>query len=729
MNIRILAGLLFLPALLQAVNVNIDGSREGRVYEGIGGVSAGASSRLLYDYPDSIRSIVLDYLFKPNFGGVFQHLKVEIGGGENSTCGSEPSHVITREELDSPVGTRGYEFWLAKEARDRNPDVILDALAWSYPYWFSSTWSQDQADYIVAFLKAAENTWGLTWDWIGACKNERGYNRNWIVDVLRPTLNQNGYSAVKLHAAEEIAKNWDIADAVMRDAALSDALDAISVHYASRAANRTPPSNARAWGKPLWSNEEWSRSGKTWSNSMLLARNINMLYIRDLFTKQSIWCPIDAIYGPNSGSESDANPIRYGATGAMRADMPWCGHYEIYPALWAVAHTTQFAQPGWVYLTSGCGRPSTSTWDGSYVTLKHPTTGDYSIVIVTGSATSYTFNVSGGLSTDIVHVWRTNSSSWFEKQTDITPTGSSFSINCQANSIYSLTTTTGQSKGTAGNPPAEAFPFPYRENYESYSAGATPKYHTDQKGTFEIVADSAGKHLRQILPKEGILWGSNHTTDKPCTMFGDPEWTDYDIIADVYIDGGDVEICSRVANVLTDRGYRLVLAKNGAWQVFINRTRLESGTVGSFNAAKWHNLKLRCSSGTITAFIDGKEVFSVTNQSSRSGMAGLASTYNANMFDDLAVGPVGITATQFNRNTIPGTGQQVRHSSSGKHFFFSSMNGGRTAHDRRKHEKLYSITGKKVVPDPAAHSAGKRQLGTGVYIRAPEADPSAEGKR
>jgi galactosylceramidase len=29
--------------------------------------------------------------FKPKFGAEFQHLQVKIGGGENSSCGSEPS--------------------------------------------------------------------------------------------------------------------------------------------------------------------------------------------------------------------------------------------------------------------------------------------------------------------------------------------------------------------------------------------------------------------------------------------------------------------------------------------------------------------------------------------------------------------------------------------------------------------------------------------------------------
>ena len=183
---------LFASASAFAVTVDIDGSNLGRAYEGVGAVSAGASTRLLFDYADPARADILDFLFKPKFGAGFQHLKVEIGGGENSTCGSEPSHAITRSELANPVSTRGYEFWLAKEARLRNPDIILDALAWSYPYWFSTTWSQDNADYMAAFLKAAKTGWGLDFQWLGACKNEKGYDRNWIVNTLRPTLDRAG---------------------------------------------------------------------------------------------------------------------------------------------------------------------------------------------------------------------------------------------------------------------------------------------------------------------------------------------------------------------------------------------------------------------------------------------------------------------------------------------------------------------------------------------------------
>ncbi len=88
--------------------IRLDPASTGRVFEGIGAVSAGASTQLLVHYPEPQRAEILDFLFKPRFGAGFQHLKVEIGSGENSTCGGEPSYVITCEERPDPK-PRGYE--------------------------------------------------------------------------------------------------------------------------------------------------------------------------------------------------------------------------------------------------------------------------------------------------------------------------------------------------------------------------------------------------------------------------------------------------------------------------------------------------------------------------------------------------------------------------------------------------------------------------------------------
>jgi hypothetical protein len=105
--------------------VTLDGASKGRIYDGLGAVSAGASSRLLIDYPEPQRSEILDYLFKPGYGAALQRLKVEIGADVNSTDGSEPSYMRTASDHDS---SRGYEWWLMVEAYKRNPKNILEVL-------------------------------------------------------------------------------------------------------------------------------------------------------------------------------------------------------------------------------------------------------------------------------------------------------------------------------------------------------------------------------------------------------------------------------------------------------------------------------------------------------------------------------------------------------------------------------------------------------------------------
>ena len=55
--------------------------------------TAGASSRLLQDYPEPQRSDILDLLFTPGVGAGLQVLKLEVGGDTQSTDGTEPSHM------------------------------------------------------------------------------------------------------------------------------------------------------------------------------------------------------------------------------------------------------------------------------------------------------------------------------------------------------------------------------------------------------------------------------------------------------------------------------------------------------------------------------------------------------------------------------------------------------------------------------------------------------------
>src|SRR6266545_1431523 len=463
------------------VAVRLDANSPGRVFEGIGAVSAGGSTRLLYDYAEPYRSRVLDLLFRPEFGAAFHHLKVEIGGGESSTCGSEPSHAITRNELAHPRD-RGYEFWLMREARRRNPRIILDCLPWSFPGWLSGKFTQDSADWFVSFLDVARKQHGLELDWLSAAENENGTNLDWIVNVLRPTMDRRGYSRVKIQAPDDVHKHWEIFKQFQANGTYRDLVSAVGYHYVNGrepwSVDREAPTQqatdlAKSSNKPLWASEEWSTGGGKWDpvGALYVAQLINKLYIRDRITKVEFWAPIDSLY----------DGLPWHDTGFMRADSPWSGHFEVWPGLWAVAHTTQFVQPGWHYLDSACGRLNHEGWQGSYTTLRDPQTGDWSMIATTGAeAAEISLSVGPGLKGGRLHVWKSDASRQFVLQPPLPLSNGSALLRLQPKSIYTITTTTGQSKGAFASPPEKAFPLPYTEDFESYREGVTPRYLADQ---------------------------------------------------------------------------------------------------------------------------------------------------------------------------------------------------------------------------------------------------------
>ena len=233
----------------QKTEIKIDGSGKGRIFEGIGGVSAGASSRLLIDYAEPQRSQILDYLFKPNYGASLQHLKVEVGGDTNSTDGSEPSHMRTR--TDENYG-RGYEWWLMKEAKARNPEIMLDALPWGAPGWIGKGkyYSPDMANYIVKFIQGAKKQHGLDIEYVGIW-NETNYDVGYI-KLLKKTLLANGLTT-NVVAADLYENQWKITDDFKLDPELKKDVYAISVHYARVKGNFYVTGGALDSGKPLWS--------------------------------------------------------------------------------------------------------------------------------------------------------------------------------------------------------------------------------------------------------------------------------------------------------------------------------------------------------------------------------------------------------------------------------------------------------------------------------------------
>lgn len=624
----------------EPVTITINTSEKTDEFDGIGAVSAGASSRLLIDYPEPYRSQILDYLFKPNYGASLHHLKVEIGGDINSTDGSQPSHMRTRDDENYH---RGYEWWLMTEAKKRNPDIILSALPWGAPAWIGNGeyYSQDMADYIVKFVKGAKEHHDLDIKYVGGW-NEKQFDGRWLI-LYRQTLDKAGLSDVKIVASDMNGpphKMWEIADSMVVDPQLKDAIYAIGVHYAHGETFESAL-QLREEGKKLWSTEEgeWN-----WYTMLpypnMRANKLNINYIDRHLTKTLFWSPITSYYDclPAPGS------------GLLHANTPWSGAYQVYPKLWEVAHTTQFARPGWHYIRNASRQLPAG---GSLVTLTDPSGKDVSVIIETTQAHSsqnIIIKPEGRQQFTKLHVWFTDDLNTFMRGEDLLAVDGLFHLEAKPRTIYSLTTTTGQHRGEAVGANPAPFPLPYTENFDNYPNEATPKYLSDQYGAYEVVAyQGRNKVLEQQILNRGIEWAGGQYT---FSILGDMHWTNIEVSADVSFERatgtpkedlfasviarnfqGAVWAAFTTTNPI---GYSLILYASGRWTLTTDFQVLAEGYV-DLGDQKWHNLKISCHNNTITGWINDQKVCEVHDTRYRNGLAGIGSSFDPVLFDNLKI--------------------------------------------------------------------------------------------
>lgn len=121
-----------------------------------------------------------------------------------------------------------------------------------------------------------------------------------------------------------------------------------------------------AWNESRFTDEEGSIADNR--SARCLTRCMNRQYITKCRTNLIQWHLISSFYDYSS----------WARCGVAVANTPWSGFYEVTNPTWAIAHTTQFSQPGWRYLTLDNG-VNLLKLGGSFVTR---TDGkDYSIVI------------------------------------------------------------------------------------------------------------------------------------------------------------------------------------------------------------------------------------------------------------------------------------------------------------------------------------------------------------
>jgi O-glycosyl hydrolase len=625
----LLQGAASLSCHRSTLEVILDGRDSGRIFEGIGAASGGgAVSRLLINYPEPARSQVLDYLFKPNYGASLQSLKIEIGGDGNSTEGSEPSHMHRAGDENYE---RGFEWWVMKEAKRRNPKIKLMALAWDFPGWLKRANSQATANYLVKYLEGNKRVHGLDIDYIGIW-NETRMPYEFIKNLHRTLKAHNLPTKI---IADDLVNTWAIIDAMEKDPELRDAVDVVATHYPRFEST----AKAKVVGKSIWSSEDgpWNDAwGTAGEQSGPYAELLNRNYVEGKMTSTVLWCLSTSYY--------DILDLPH--AGLLRADTPWSGHYTVMPPVWIVAHTTQFVQPGWQYLDHAS---SLLPQGGSLVALKSGS--EFSVIAETlaaSGAQDVVFKVRGGLSTGKVHIWRTDPTRSFEKVGQITPAAGKFSVQLQPNSVYSLTTTTSQHKGNAEPPPEKPFPLPYKDDFEQYPLGSTtPNYFIEQNGSYEVVqcgGGRKGKCLRQVVPGPPIVWTYGKTADLlgTASVIGDKAWRDYSVSTDLILETpGYGRVMGRVSRATEDgqiSGYQLYLFNSGKWEL---RTATRGGVLatGKVRCAlhTWHHLELIFRQDLVTAFVDRHKVATVMDTKYATGMAGIGNAWNYGQYDNFEI--------------------------------------------------------------------------------------------
>ncbi|WP_233226291.1 ricin-type beta-trefoil lectin domain protein [Amycolatopsis sp. CA-126428] len=622
----------------------MDGTQGGRTFDGIGAISGGGgNSRLLTDYPAAQQSQILDYMFKPGYGANLQLLKLEIGGDANSTDGSEPSIEHTRGQINCNAG---YEFWLAEQAKARNPNIGLYGLAWTAPGWINGGfWSTDTINYLISWLGCTKQH-GLNIKYLGGW-NERGHDVNWYIQ-LRSALNNAGYGSVQIVGDDS---GWGVADDMSKNAAFDNAVSIVGVHYSCNggdggdATSCQSTQTGRNLGKPLWDSENGSQDMNTGAPALI--RAITRGYVDAKMTSYFNWPLIAAIY-PN---------LPYSTVGLATAGSPWSGNYTIGASTWATAQVTQFTQPGWKFIDSASGYLGGSEANGTYVTVKSSTGSDYSTILETTTTTSAqtaSFHVQGGLSTGTVHVWATNVNSpsaatSFVHTQDLTPSGGSYSLTMQPGYVYTVTTTTGQGKGTATAPAAQALALPYSDNFDADVNGTEAKYLSDMQGSFEVqpCTGRSGQCVQQMAPVKPIEWQDDSDS---YSLIGDTHWSNYTVSSDVLLRGaGTTELLGRANTQLRPQShmnaYYFRIRDTGQWWIEKMYTdgsnhTLATDTTTALGTGQWHNLAFTFQGSTISAKVDSREIGSVTDTSFQSGQAGLGiQGYRTDQFDNLSITP------------------------------------------------------------------------------------------
>ncbi|CAE8625706.1 unnamed protein product, partial [Polarella glacialis] len=279
---------------------------------------------------------------------------------------------------------------LIREARLRNPDLVVYALLWGLPYWVgvengtqSHFHSEDTLVYLVSWLECAQNFKLGTINYLGN-RNERDWGPTEWTTALRDALDLGGFTSTRLVLldGEYDPRVVDLArlpsrsvggDPLVAIASLQKnfSLAASGGAVALHAPCYLPRPEVRAeTGLPLWSSQDGPLSDD-WAGASCLGRVLNQNFVRmnvtSTLARTLSWSVHPALGGVPAG--------------LVRAQEPWSGIFSVRLPLWMIAHTTQFTRVGWSVLDVQSGASGYLPRGGSFVSYASPARDQFTVVV------------------------------------------------------------------------------------------------------------------------------------------------------------------------------------------------------------------------------------------------------------------------------------------------------------------------------------------------------------
>jgi len=557
-----------------AVRLSLDGRAALHTFDGHGALSAGASSRLLLDYAEPQRSQILDALFTPGVGAALHVLKLEIGGDHQATDGAEPSHSHFRGDLGCD---RGYEVWLAREARRRNPAVVVYAMPWNAPRWVGDGGGgglygvPDGVAYRVAWAECLRDFGGGAPALLGLW-NEQSQPSSSFVIALRDALDAAGLNETRIVVSEcppgtmmasirnaqytpllsrsraraPLLPNLPAVDGqynasqvaeAQADPAFASAVYAAGLHYPCL----RPEPAVEALGWRYWASEDNSRDPAWELGGRYFGKALSQNYVLSNFTSTVSWSLTWSAYDNLICAEA----------GLMRANDPFSGHYSLEAPIFMLAHWSRFGvAPGWRFLSVSSGSsgqlfaPQGGNAAGSFVTLVPPEGpgAGFALIVETLQSSdccargahdlALSVSLDAGLPNapgTALRVWQSTKGSYLVRMPDaIVDANGSFTLTVAADSIVTVTTrdaTPPPPGWTPPGPPPAPAPFlpPYADDFPAaaYAYDALPRFFADQSGAFAVRNGSVVQAADGPAGPNGCL-----PEYAPVSIFGNVNWTD-----------------------------------------------------------------------------------------------------------------------------------------------------------------------------------------------------------